>query len=85
MGKASMSSPWDRSPARAAPSAPVGVTSVSVFETGSKSKMWVGGLKNGVSTANITWPLGSMAPGASSAPWAPGTVGPAVQVLVEGL
>ena len=42
-------------------------------------------LGSGVSVTKITWPLGSMAPGASSAALPPGTTGPAVHVLVEGV
>jgi len=64
---------------------PVGVTSVIVFATGSKSKISVGALKSGVSAAKSTWPLGKTAPGASSAPLPLGMVGPAAQVFVEGV
>src|SRR5205814_2375991 len=58
---------------------------VIVFAVGSKSKSCVGPWYSGVSAAKITWPSGVTAPGVSSAPMPMGRLGPAVQVLVEGV
>src|SRR5262249_9004719 len=72
-------------PLRAVVSAAGVATWVIELATGSKSKISVGVLKSGESAAKITWPLGSTAPGASSAPRALGMVGPATHVFVEGV
>src|SRR5947209_2427166 len=61
------------------------VIAVMVLATGSKSKSLDGLLSGGVSALKITWPLGRMAPGASSALMPPGMAGPAAQELVEGV